>query len=69
MKKVDRIINNLREVMTANSPGESGGFSADSKAEGPTAGYDPLMYFSRRRKNPDMFDLRSIPKKYRKWVV
>lgn len=69
MKKSDRIINNLREMMSANAPGESGGFGADSKPEGPTAGHDPLMYFSRRKRNPDMFDLRTIPKKYRRWIV
>ncbi len=67
MKKIDRIINNLREMMTANPPGESSGFSSQSPPEGPTAGYDPLMNvrLSKRTKLPD---LRSIPPSRRRWA-
>jgi hypothetical protein len=69
MKKIDRIVQNLKEMMAANSPGESGGFGNNASQEGPVSGYDPLMNFSRRKRNPQMFDLRTIPKKYRKWIV
>lgn len=69
MKKIDRIVNNLREMMVANAPGQSTGLSAESNPKGPVAGITPVMGFKRRRTNPDMYDLRSIPTKYRRWIV
>jgi hypothetical protein len=42
-KKIDRIISIIREQMVANAPGGSGGFSGQSDAKGPTAGFDPVM--------------------------
>lgn len=69
MKKLDRIINNLREMMVANAPGESTGLTSSAAKEGPVAGFDPVLGFSRRKRNPDMFDMRTIPKKYRRWIV
>jgi hypothetical protein len=69
MKKIDRIVNNLREMLVANTPGESGGLSTSAVPKGPVAGFDPLIGFSRRRKAPDLFDMRTIPKKYRRWIV
>ena len=68
MKKIDRIINNLKEMMVANSPGEDGGFTASSKPEGPTAGFVGVLSTFRRRKN-QMIDFRTVPKKYRRWIV
>lgn len=44
MKKIDEIIQMVREEMTvANAPGQSGGFGENSPKEGPTAGYSQLI--------------------------
>jgi hypothetical protein len=67
MKRNDRIINNLREMMTANAPGESGGFTASSSAEGPTAGFDSILNKRLTRRNRP--DLRYISPKYRRWII
>ena len=41
---LDRIIAIVREeMMTANPPGGSGGFSGSADAKGPRAGFDPVM--------------------------
>lgn len=49
-KKLDRIISIIREeMMTANPPGGSGGFSGSADPKGPTAGFDPVMGFKRRK--------------------
>ncbi len=43
-KKLDKIINVVREeMMTANPPGGSGGFSASAPAKGPRAGRDVVI--------------------------
>ena len=47
-KKLDKIISIIKEQMVANAPGASGGFSGQSDAKGPTAGFDPVMKFKRR---------------------
>ena len=50
-KKLDKIISIVREeMMTANAPGASGGFGADSPAKGPRAGFSPVMGRTMRRK-------------------
>ena len=50
-KKLDKIISIIREeMMTANAPGASGGFGADSPAKGPRAGFSPVMGNVRKRK-------------------
>ena len=49
-KKIDRIIEIIREMMVANAPGGSGGFSGSSDPKGPTAGFDPVMGLSKRKK-------------------
>lgn len=36
--------------MVANAPGGSGGFSGSAQAKGPTAGFDPVMGMTRRKK-------------------
>lgn len=65
MEKIDRIINIIREeMMAANAPGTSGGFSADSPAAGPRAGFSPLMKFMKRGK----VDYRKVKPTYKKWV-
>jgi hypothetical protein len=63
MKKIDRLIQTIREMMVANAAGSQGGFGGSS--ESPTAGFDPVMKFSGRRK---AIDYRKVPKTYRKWV-
>ena len=54
--KIDRIIEAFRhyrqlkeEGMVANAPGTSGGFSGSSDPKGPTAGFDSVMGFKRRK--------------------
>ena len=49
-KKLDKIISIIREQMVANAPGASGGFSGSSDPKGPTAGFDPVMGLTRRKK-------------------
>lgn len=66
MKKTDRIINILKE-MVGNAPGQSGAFTSNANAAGPVAGFDPIQMFQRRRKNGD-FDYRSVDKEYRRWL-
>jgi len=60
MEKTDRIINHIREMMAVGA----GGFSGSSPAEGPTAGYDPLIKFQKKGKT----DYRKVPKTYKSWV-
>ena len=49
--KLNRIIAIMREeMMTANAPGASGGFGADSPAKGPRAGFSPVMGKVMKRK-------------------
>ena len=48
---LDKIIAIVREeMMTANAPGASGGFGADSPAKGPRAGFSPVMGKVMKRK-------------------
>ena len=51
-KKLDRIINIIREEMmtTGSTPGKPG-FSSAAPAKGPTAGFDPVMGKMMKRKN------------------
>jgi len=53
MKKtpLDRIIDIIREeMMTTGSAAGKPGFSSKASAEGPTAGFDPVMGKMRRKK-------------------
>ena len=53
MKKttLNRIISLIREeMMTTQSSAGKPGFSSKADAEGPTAGYDPVMGKARKRK-------------------
>ena len=50
-KKLDRIINIIREEMmtTGSTPGKPG-FSSAAPAKGPTSGFDPVMGKMMKRK-------------------
>ena len=49
--KLDRIITFIREeMMTTASTAGKPGFSGKADAEGPTAGYDPLLGKKKKRK-------------------
>lgn len=48
-KKLDWIIEIIREQMVANAPGSQGGFSGSADPKGPAAGFDPLMGLQRRK--------------------
>ena len=49
--KLDRIINLIREeMMTTGSSAGKPGFSSKADAEGPTAGFDPLLGKKKKRR-------------------
>ena len=49
--KLDRIINLIREeMMTTGSTAGKPGFSSKADAEGPTAGFDPLLGKKKKRR-------------------
>jgi len=45
----------------------TGGFTGSSPAEGPTAGFDPMLCY-RNKKKKDTIDYRRVPKPYKAWV-
>ena len=49
-KKLNRIVNLIREQMVTNSVAGKPGFSSKADAEGPTAGYDPFLGKKKKRK-------------------
>ena len=49
-KKLDWIISIIREEMSANASGASGGFSGSADPKGPVAGFDPVMGMAKRKK-------------------
>ena len=69
MDKIDKVINifrNLKEEMATGSSSGTPGFSSKSPAEGPTAGFDPLMG-KKTRKNGKI-DFRRIRSLHKNWV-
>lgn len=60
MEKTDRIIKYIKEMMAVGA----GGFTSSASAEGPVAGYDPLIKFQKKGKT----DYRKVPKTYKSWV-
>ena len=61
---LNKIIAIVREeMMTANPPGGSGGFSGSADPKGPTAGFDPVMKKTTRRKNAIGLWASSLKKK------
>jgi hypothetical protein len=61
--KIDKIILMIKENMIVGS----GGFTGSSPAEGPTAGFDPLLKFKNKKKGKNI-DFRRVPKNYKSWV-
>ena len=52
-KKLNRIVNLIREQMVTSSVAGKPGFSGKADAEGPTAGFDPVIgKVQKRKKNP-----------------
>ena len=49
--KIDKLISIIRENMVVGA----GGFTGSSPAEGPTAGYDPMLGY-RNKKKKDTID-------------
>ena len=49
-KKLNRIVNLIREQMATNSVAGKPGFSSKADAEGPTAGFDPVIGKVQKRK-------------------
>lgn len=46
-RRLQKVCNILREMMVANAPGTSGGFSSESDPSGPVAGYSKKIYLGR----------------------
>ena len=64
---LNKIIAIVREeMMAANPPGGSGGFSGSADAKGPRAGYDPVMKKMTRRKKTVGLWAGSLKKKKKK---
>ena len=64
---LNKIIAIVREeMMAANPPGGSGGFSGSADAKGPRAGFDPVMKKTTRRKNTIGLWASSLKKKKKK---
>ena len=49
-KKLNRIVNLIREQMATNSVAGKPGFSSKADADGPTAGFDPVIGKVQKRK-------------------
>jgi hypothetical protein len=68
MNKIDKVIQyfrNLKEEAPTMSCG-NGGFSGSSSSLGPTAGFDPVIGF-KKRKNGKV-DNRRVHKSWRNWI-
>ena len=66
-RKLERIINFIREeMMTTGSSAGKPGFSSKADAEGPTAGFDPVMGKVERRKKPRYIWTKGIRKNWKK---
>ena len=64
---LNKIIAIVREeMMAANPPGGSGGFSGSSNPKGPTAGFDPVMKKPIKRKKTIGLWSGSLKKKKKK---
>ena len=64
-KKLNRIINLVREeMMTTGSTAGKPGFSSKADAEGPTAGFDPLIG-TQKRKKPRYIWTKGIRKRWK----
>ena len=51
LSKIINIVRDLNEEMVGNAVGQCGGFGQNSPAAGPTAGFDPVMKGTMRRRN------------------
>ena len=49
-KKLDRIISIIKEQMVTGSSASAPGFSGSADPKGPTAGFDPVMGLTKRKK-------------------
>lgn len=58
-----RVVQVIKEMMAVGT----GGFTGSSPAEGPTAGFDPMLCY-RNKKKKDTIDYRRVPKPYKAWV-
>lgn len=63
-KKLDKIIEIIREQMVTGSTAGAAGFSASADPKGPTAGFDPVMGL-RRRKGPQ---IKLPPGSRKRWM-
>ena len=66
-KVLTRIIEFIREeMMSTGSTAGKPGFSSKADAEGPTAGFDPVMGKVERRKKPRYIWTKGIRKNWKK---
>jgi hypothetical protein len=67
MTPLDRVISIIREdAMVANSVGQGGGFGGNSPH--PTAGFDPVMSFVRRKSGLVDKRNKNYKSRYEKWL-
>tara|TARA_B100000287_G_scaffold361735_1_gene354665 strand:+ start:167 stop:397 length:231 start_codon:yes stop_codon:yes gene_type:complete len=67
-KKLDRIINFVREeMMTTGSTAGKPGFSSKADAQGPTAGFDPLLGSGKKKKKPQIIGKGKFPGLRKRW--
>lgn len=62
-------IETLIKIIKENMAVGGGGFTGSSPAQGPTAGFDPLLGFKNKKKK-NTIDFRRVPKKfnYKDWI-
>ena len=66
-KVLTRIIDFIREeMMSTGSTAGKPGFSGKADAEGPTAGFDPVISFKRRKK-PQIIAKGKLPGLRKRW--
>jgi hypothetical protein len=67
MTPLDKVISIVREDVTvANSAGQGGGFGGNSSQ--PTAGFDPIMSFVRRKSGLVDKRNKNYKRSYDKWL-
>ena len=67
-KVLTKIIDFIREeMMSTGSTAGKPGFSSKADAEGPTAGFDPVMGKPQRRKKPQIIAKGKLPGLRKRW--
>ena len=66
-RRLEKVIQYIKESMVANAPGTGGGFSNSSDSAGPTAGYDaPLSTLKVFKRNKRYIYQKNTRKNWKK---